>query len=45
MATRAARLGSGPVPKLPKKPLAVVGALSTMAAVWWFALRPRGKKR
>jgi hypothetical protein len=24
-----------------KKPLALVGALGTMAAIWWYALRPR----
>ena len=28
-----------------KKPLAVLGALATMAGVWWFALRPRLRKR
>lgn len=27
-----------------KKPLAVLGTLGTMAAVWWFALRPRFRK-
>lgn len=26
-----------------KKPLAIFGTLGTMAAVWWFALRPRRK--
>jgi hypothetical protein len=29
-----------------KKPIAVLGTLGTMAAIWWFALRPRlGKRR
>jgi hypothetical protein len=28
-----------------KKPLALIGSLGTMAAVWWFALRPRLRKR
>jgi hypothetical protein len=28
-----------------KKPLALLGALGTMAAVWWFALRPRFRNR
>jgi hypothetical protein len=29
-----------------KKPLALLGALGTMAAIWWYALRPRlGKRR
>lgn len=30
---------------LKKKPLALLGSLGTMAAVWWFALRPRFRKR
>ena len=25
------------------KPAAAVGVLATMASVWWFALKPRGK--
>jgi hypothetical protein len=25
------------------KPLAVFGVLSTMASIWWFALKPRRK--
>jgi hypothetical protein len=28
-----------------KKPLAVLGSLGTMAAIWWFALRPRFRHR
>ena len=31
--------------KLAKKPIALVGSLGTMAAIWWFALRPRFRKR
>lgn len=31
--------------RLTKKPLAVLGMLGTMAAVWWYALRPRFRKR
>ena len=32
--------------KLPKKPLALLGALGTMGAIWWYALRPRfGQRR
>jgi hypothetical protein len=27
------------------RPLAVVGALGTIASVWWFALKPRRKKK
>jgi hypothetical protein len=30
---------------LVKKPLAVLATLSTMAGIWWFALRPRFRKR
>jgi hypothetical protein len=30
---------------LAKKPLAVFGTLATMAGIWWFALRPRFRKR
>lgn len=28
-----------------KKPLALLGTLGTMAGIWWFALRPRFRKR
>ena len=28
-----------------KSTLGVVGALATIVSVWWFALRPRKKKR
>jgi len=28
-----------------KKPLAFLGTLGTMAGIWWFALRPRFRKR
>jgi hypothetical protein len=28
-----------------KKPLALLGSLGTMAAIWWFALRPRFRNR
>jgi len=31
--------------KIPPKPAALVGALATMAGIWWFALRPRRKRR
>lgn len=31
--------------KLGKKPFALLGTLGTMAAIWWFALRPRIRKR
>jgi hypothetical protein len=31
--------------QLRKKPLALLGALGTMAAIWWYALRPRFRKR
>jgi hypothetical protein len=31
--------------RLTKKPLALLGSLGTMAAIWWFALRPRIRKR
>jgi hypothetical protein len=31
--------------KSKKKPLAFLGTLGTMAAIWWFALRPRFRKR
>jgi hypothetical protein len=27
------------------KPLAVLGALGTIASIWWFALKPRRKKK
>ncbi|HXW33783.1 MAG TPA: hypothetical protein VEJ87_04330 [Acidimicrobiales bacterium] len=27
------------------KPLAVLGALGTIASIWWFALKPRRKRR
>ncbi len=31
---------------LARKPIAVLGTLGTMAAIWWYALRPRfGKRR
>lgn len=31
--------------KLLNKPVALMGTLGTMAAIWWFALRPRRKSR
>jgi hypothetical protein len=31
--------------QIAKKPLALLGTLGTMAAIWWFALRPRFSKR
>jgi len=30
--------------RIAKKPLALFGTLGTMAAIWWFALRPRRKR-
>jgi cbb3-type cytochrome oxidase subunit 3 len=27
------------------KPLAALGAFGTIVSIWWFALRPRRKKR
>lgn len=30
---------------LVKKPFAILGTLGTMAAIWWFALRPRLRNR
>lgn len=32
------------IPKKLAKPAAGLGALVTMAGVWWFALRPRRKR-
>lgn len=31
------------ISKSARKPAALIGALATMAGVWWFALRPRRK--
>lgn len=31
--------------RMAKKPLALLGTLGTMAGIWWFALRPRFRKR
>ena len=32
------------LPKAARKPAAVLGALATMAGVWWFAFRPRRRQ-
>jgi hypothetical protein len=31
--------------RLGKKPFAILGAVVSMAGIWWFALRPRLRKK
>lgn len=45
MGTRASVIIVAVSRSLAKKPLALLGMLGTMAGIWWFALRPRFRKR
>jgi len=38
-------MAKGPAGKAIRRVAAVVGVLSTMASIWWFALKPRRQRK